>query len=133
MSLRLKEDPNEWMKFTAATAVAAGALTLLLWRRGAISQAVLAPVLALLATALLVCLVRPAWFRSFYRLGLTAGHHLGQAAGKTLLAIVFWLVLTPTGLFLRLLGKDLLEMKRRAAPNSYWHPARVNDRFDRQF
>jgi len=133
MSLKLKEDPKEWMKFTAALAVAAGALTVLLWKRQIVSRTVLTLVLLLASVALSIGLVRPKWFRRVYRVGMTVSFQIGQGVGKIVLAIFFWLVLTPIGLLLRLWGKDLLSMKRKTASSTYWQPARISDQFDRQF
>jgi|ERR671922_1220376 uncharacterized membrane protein len=133
MRLKLKEDPGEWMKFTVVAAVAAGALGVLLWHRQVISETWLRMVLVLLGGALAGCLVRPRWYRPLYRAGMTISFHVGQVMGQVLLAAVFLLVLTPTGLLLRLLGKDLLKMKRNTAASSYWHAARLSDRFDRLF
>jgi hypothetical protein len=133
MSLNLKESPKEWMKFTAAMAVALGGMTVLLWARGAISQYLLTAALALLSVGLLVCLLRPGWFRGFYRLGMTGGFHLGRLVGTILLAIFFCLVLAPLGLFLRILGKDLLVLKKAPSTTTYWRPAKVDNEFDRQF
>src|SRR5262249_48231986 len=115
MGLKLKKDPKEWMKFTAAAAVALGILTILLWRRKIVSQGALTSVLTFLCFALLICLIRPRWFRSFYRIGVTIGFHLGQGVGKIVLAVLFCVVLTPLGLLLRLFGKDLLAMKKNAS------------------
>jgi len=133
MSLKLKEDPKEWMKFTAALAVAAGALTVLLWKRQIVSRTVLTLVLLLASAALSIGLVRPKWFRRVYRVGMTVSFQIGQGVGKIVLVIFFWLVLTPIGLLLRLWGKDLLSIKRRTATSTYWQPARSSDQFDRQF
>ena len=133
MSLKLKEDPKEWMKFTAAMSVALGALTVLLWKRQIVSQTVLTFAMLLASAALSICLVRPKWFRRVYRVGMTVSFHIGQVVGKFVLAVFFWLVLTPMGLLLRLWGKDLLTLRRRTTSTTYWRSARISDQFDRQF
>jgi len=133
MGPKLKENPREWKKFAATMALALGALSVLLWKRRMISQTSLIMALTALAIAPLICLVRPRWFRGIYRVGMTVSFHIGQIIGKILLAFFFWLVLTPTGLLLRLCGKDLLDVKKRTTATSYWQPARVGDQFDRQF
>jgi uncharacterized membrane protein len=133
MSLKLKEDPQEWMKFTAASAVSVGALTVLLWKRQIVSQTVLTFAMLLASAVLSICLVRPRWFRRAYRVGMTVSFHIGQVVGKIVLAVFFWLVLTPMSLLLRLCGKDLLAMRRRTESTTYWQPARISDQFDRQF
>jgi len=39
-----------------------------------------------------------------------------------ILTLSYYLVITPMGLLMRLLGKDLLELKRKPAQSSYWVP-----------
>jgi len=132
MKLKLKEQPKEWQKFTALMVAAAGVASLLLYRRHVISVLGLRVLGLALALVLVVCALRPRWFRGFYRRGMAASFYVGQALGGVWLTIFFLLVLTPVGLLLRLLGKDLLGIKRRST-TSYWHPSATANRFDRQF
>jgi hypothetical protein len=37
------------------------------------------------------------------------------------------------GLFLRLLGKDLLQLRKTPSKGTYWHKAKDNRDFDRMF
>jgi hypothetical protein len=99
------EDPKAWMKFTAAMAVAVGALTVLLWKRRIVSRTVLTLAMLLASAALSICLDRPRWFRPVYRVGMTVSFHIGQVVGRIVRAVFFWLVLTPMGLLLRVWGK----------------------------
>ena len=133
MRLRLREDPREWMKFTAVVVLAAGAVSLLLWRKQVLTGTSLRAVLFLLSVVLAGCLVQPRWYRPFYRSGTTLSFHVGQVIGKLLLAFFFFLALMPIGILLRLAGKDLLKLKRSGTASSYWQPARVSERFDRLF
>src|SRR5262249_23463605 len=121
MTFKLKEKPAEWQKFTAAVVMAAGAGAFLLHRRTLVRLETLVAVGLALALVLLVCIVRPRWFRGFYRLGMTASFYVGRVMGALALVLFFLLVLTPLSLLLRLLGKDLLATRRRST-NSYWHP-----------
>tara|TARA_B100001029_G_C15011785_1_gene424677 strand:- start:849 stop:1235 length:387 start_codon:yes stop_codon:yes gene_type:complete len=47
------------------------------------------------------------------------GMFLGNFIAPIVMGIVFFLVVTPTGLIMRLLGKDLLNLKKKNK-NSYW-------------
>jgi hypothetical protein len=132
MKLKLKEEPKEWLKFTAVMAVLGVVMAALLHRRRLIAIEVVAGVSIALALAICACAVRPRWFRGFYRAGMTASFRVGQALGWVWLTIFFVLLLTPLGLLLRLCGKDLLEVKRRKT-DSYWRAARPPGGFDRQF
>ena len=65
----------------------------------------------------------PQWARPVY----VAWHALGGAIGfivsNLLLLAVFYLVITPIGLVLRLIGKDPLERKWDRSAASYWKDA----------
>jgi hypothetical protein len=132
MKLKLKEEPKEWLKFTAVMAVLAGVAAFLLYRRRLIDTGMLAGIGAALVLAVAACAVRPHWFRGFYRVGMTASFRVGQALGWLWLTLFFLLLLTPLGWWLRACGKDLLATKRRKT-DSYWRPARPPGSFDRQF
>ena len=44
---------------------------------------------------------------------------LGKIVSPVVLAIIFFLVVTPTGLIMRMLGKDLLKLKKNKN-KTYW-------------
>ena len=133
MKLKLKEDPREWQKFAVVMAVLFAAMAVGLRSRQVIAQPAFAAVLILLAIALVVCWIKPVFFRGFYRHGMTISFHFGQVMGRIILSLFFLAVITPMGLLLRIFGKDLLNMKRRYGATSYWSPAKTSTRFDRQF
>ena len=60
---------------------------------------------------------------------------LGYVNARVLLSIIFFLILTPLGLFWRLTGKDPLARRRRNWPGWAPYPARYKDakHFDRMF
>jgi len=130
--LRLKENPREWQKFVAVMGTAANLIVWMLWRRGRLPLGVPVAVAALALLVLIVALICPRWFRGFYRAGMTVSFHFGQVIGKVLLIGFFFLFLTPLGLLLRFMGKDLLQLKRSPA-KTWWQPARNNRDFDRMF
>jgi hypothetical protein len=132
VKLKLKEEPKEWLKFTAVMAVVAGVVAVLLHRRKVIGIETLAGVAIAILLAMCACAIRPRWFRGFYRVGMTASFRVGQVLGWVWLMLFFLLVLTPLGLLLRAFGKDLLAMKRRKT-DTYWRAARPPGGFDRQF
>lgn len=133
MKLRLKEEPKEWLKFTAALAVVAGAIVAMSRYRGWIPGPVAAALLGALAVLLACGLARPRLVRPLYRAGMTVSFCVGQVVGRILLALIFISVLTPMGLALRLFGKDLLRLRRRPGSASYWRAARPGGPLDRQF
>jgi len=127
MRLKLKENPREWLKFTAVMALLVSVLSFLLYRPA------FPFVLGIAVLALIVCAVRPRWFRGFYRGGMTVSFHIGQVIGRILLTVFFLVIVTPLGLLLRLSGKDLLQLKRPTGANSYWRVAKTGNQFDRMF
>ncbi len=133
MKLKLKEEPKEWLKFTAVIALMVAIVAGLLLRRAVITLEVFFGVIAVLLAALAVCWMRPRWFRGFYRGGMTVSFHIGQVMGKVLLTVFFLVIVTPLGLLLRLMRKDLLRLKRQRDATTYWQPSKRNNHFDRQF
>ena len=53
-----------------------------------------------------------AWFKF--------GIFLGKIISPIIMGVIFFLVVTPIGLFMRLLGKDVLNLKLNKKKGSYW-------------
>ena len=69
---------------------------------------------------LLVATFAPAALRPFNRLWTRFGLLLHRVVGPVALAILFFCVVTPTGLLMRLFGKDPLRLRRDPDAASYW-------------
>ena len=54
-------------------------------------------------------------------------------AGYALLTLLFFIVVTPLGLILRLLGQDPLRLRRPTGAASYWSEVRQKSSLDRLF
>ena len=133
MKLILKEDPKEWRKAAWMTALGLGLLSCLLrWRRvlpaGAWEMA-----LGLLAGVAVVAALRPGLFRGYYRVSARGGFWISRTAGRAVLAVLFFILITPLGLVLRILGKDPLRLRRSGKAESYWLEARKESPLDRMF
>jgi len=74
------------------------------------------------AFLLLAGLALPAALALPYRAWMGLAHALGWFNTRLLLIVVFFLVLTPLGLLIRLLGKRPLDMKWDPEADSYWIP-----------
>jgi hypothetical protein len=61
-------------------------------------------------------LIYPAVLKGPYRAWMAAGRLLGWINSRIILSIFFYVILTPIGVFLRLLGKD--PMRRRYDPTA---------------
>lgn len=133
MRPKLNESPREWLKFTAVFAFAVAVIAALLWRRHVIDGTAFAAILGLAGLIVVICWLRPRWFRGFYRGGMTASFYVGQIMGRILLGLVFLVLIAPLGLVLRMTGKDLLGLTRRPDAKSYWVKAKSRGRLDQQF
>lgn len=70
-------------------------------------------------TSVLLGLLVPQLLTPLYKAWMVLGHMLGWINSRIILGLVFFVVVTPTALLMRLFGKNLLGLKRRGA-SSYW-------------
>jgi hypothetical protein len=92
--------------------------------------------LALWAVALVVGaagLIRPPAIRLVWVGLIYLAFPIGWVVSHLLLAVVLYLVFTPIGLLLRLLGRDPLERRSDPRKESYWTPHRQVDTIERYF
>jgi len=133
MNIRYKEDPVAWRTNVLLSLAPLIVLTtLLLWRHAISRQVGFASIIVLLGLGTLACL-RPEWFRAYYRASTWAGFWSSQWVARVLLACLFVSVFVPTGVLLRLFGKDPLKLKRQQNTSTYWRPARSSGSLDRLF
>lgn len=70
----------------------------------------------------LAALMKPALLAEMNRLWTKLGILLGKVVSPIALGILFYGVLTPIGIVMRLAGKDPLRLKFDPGANSYWIP-----------
>ncbi|HOX04275.1 MAG TPA: hypothetical protein P5555_16200 [Candidatus Paceibacterota bacterium] len=133
MKPRLSEEPSQWRRFALVLALMISLLAGLFFWRGRIGGLALAAVLGLAIILAGAAAWKPRWFRGLYRAAMTGSFHVGQVVGKVVLTVLFFAVITPLGLMLRLSGKDLLGLRRPREPDSTWQPIRRRRRLDQQF
>lgn len=133
MKLRLKEDPKEWRKAALLGLIGPAVIVGLLRFRGAVSVTVLAAVLALLVLVAVCACARPGWFRGYYRFTTRLGFYVIQFLGRLVLAAFFFVILTPFGWILRLMGKDLLQTKSSPGQETFWQKSRQDGSLDTMF
>ena len=121
-------------KFGITMAVACGVITVLVSLKHhafCIPAAVTAGIFLVLG----VCV--PVALKPFYVAWMKIAFVLGWVNTRILLTLMFYLVFTPIGFVMRLLGKDLLDRKLESAKDSYWRPCEkkeVNkEDYERQF
>ena len=67
---------------------------------------------------LIITIIRPNLFSFLNRLWIQFGIFLGKIISPIVMGLVFFFVVTPTGVLLRILKKDVMGLKRGAT--SYW-------------
>jgi hypothetical protein len=72
------------------------------------------------ALLLVIAIAMPRLLSPLKQLWLKLGKLLHLIASPVILGAVYLLVLIPSGAIIRLLGKDLLSLKRDGAAASYW-------------
>ena len=87
-----------------------------LWRGHAVLPVVLGG-LAIILTGLAV--VAPSLLGPVHRVWMQVAHALGWFNTRVLLGLVYFAVMTPTGVVMRLVGKDPLDRRLRDRP-TYW-------------
>jgi hypothetical protein len=56
----------------------------------------------------------------FYHLWMEGASAIGIVVTGILMALIFYLVFSPVGLFLRLIGKDILNLNKDERLSTYW-------------
>jgi hypothetical protein len=79
----------------------------------------------LAALLLAAALLRPSVLNPLNRIWLKFGLLLHSVVNPVVMALLFYGTVLPTGLVMRMMGKDLLRLKREPGADSYWivrHP-----------
>jgi hypothetical protein len=76
--------------------------------------------LGIAAVILVLTLLRPALLHPANRAWMKFGLLLGRVTNPIVTALLFFLVFTPMGVLMRLLGKDLLRLRSEPGAASYW-------------
>ena len=67
-------------------------------------------------------LLLPSFLKPLHKLWMTIGLVLGWIVTEVIMIILFYLVVTPIGLFMKMRGKDILNKKFDKNAESYWIP-----------
>ena len=68
----------------------------------------------------LVALINPRWLRPFNRLWMKFAALLNAIVSPVVLAVLYFLILTPFGLVQRLAGRDTMRQRFDPGIDSYW-------------
>ena len=66
-------------------------------------------------------LILPKFLKPIYLIWMIFAIILGWFMTRIILSLLFFIVLTPIGLTLRILGKDLLDLNKQDKRESYWN------------
>ena len=123
---------NEFRKFSAILATSFfGIATWLYWRNGNISM----PLIVTIGVFLISAAFMPRVIAPFYSFWMSLGNWLGWFNTRLILAIMYFLILTPTGLLRRVLRKNGLNLKTQPNKKSYAiiSKKRISTHFDWTF
>ena len=130
----IKSDKKELRKLSLVIGIFLGLLGGLSWWRSTGHY----PWLFVVAMAfLLIGFVRPMLLKPIHKAWMTLAILMGWVVTKIILSVLFYLIVTPIGLSIRLLGKDILDLEFSDDTDSYWIPRKEvkKDRsdYERQF
>lgn len=117
-----KPEPKALRQFGAVLLIGFALVSAIVWRAGHPRVA------AWLAGAAffigVLAMVAPRWALPFYWAWMGFGFVVGSVVSRVLLAMNFYLVITPLAVVFRLAGRDALR-RRRPKASTYWveHPA----------
>ena len=82
-------------------------------------------------------LIIPIILKPIYIAWMTFAVVLGWFMTRVILSLLFYAIITPIGLVLRIFGKDFLELKKQAVQGSYWNQRdsnlEKNQNYEKQF
>ena len=70
-------------------------------------------------TLAIISMIRPSWFTIFNKLWFQLGSVLGSIFGPLVLSFIFFILITPFAVTMRLFGRDELRLKR-IKRDTYW-------------
>lgn len=71
------------------------------------------------AVLILWALIAPSTLGPIYKVWMKIGHALGWVNSRIILGIMFYLIITPVGVFMRLIGKNPLKLKIDKSATTY--------------
>ena len=93
--------------------------------------------LAVAAPIALLTLIRAQWLTPLNRAWMKLGELMGAVVNPLMLGLIFFGVFTPTGIVMRLMGRDALTRQWEPERRSYWvkrnPPDSTRDSFENMF
>ena len=82
---------------------------------------------------LIMGITKSRFLTPFNRAWIKFGELLGVIISPLIMGLVYFLVVLPIGIFMRVLGKDLLSLKFNKNIETYWNNKKVKTNFNKQF
>lgn len=92
---------------------------LICWNLGYLPTAVLV-VWVVAGVVSVAGLINPSWIKPVFVLWMAAAFPIGWTVSHLLLGAIFYLVMTPVGMLMRLLGRDPMERRLDRSAKTYW-------------
>lgn len=82
----------------------------------------------------LISLLKPNWLSGLKKIWIAFSHLMKKITTRVALALIFYLVIGPIGLILKINKKDILKLKKNNNNQSYWiEVTNQNSSFNNQF
>lgn len=120
LKLNLRPSGHDLRVFAACLTVLLLVLAALAWRRDAMLTAQGLGVAA--GIVLMVGLLVPPALTWVFKATVLLTYPLGLVLSFVIMALVYFVVMTPIGLIMRVLGRDPLERRPEPALTTYWKP-----------
>lgn len=114
----MRSDKSDIRLFFSGLAILFSLIALRFYRQAQINA--YSSILLIAICLFLISLFKAELLSPLYRLWMRIAQFISRLVTNLALIVVFYSIVTPIGLWLRLSGKDLLDLKRDGR-NSYWH------------
>ena len=121
---------NEIKKFGIVAGIAWGAISFILWKKH--GNIIFLYLLVFSAFLFITSLIKPQLLKPIFKIWMAFGHLMGGVIGRLVLGGIFFLVLTPLGLMMKIIGKDFLNFRREVNAGTYWREKEKSD-YETQF
>jgi len=85
------------------------------------------------AIFLTLAFTRPNLLTPLNKVWIKLGHILGKFISPIFLALIYFIILTPIGILLKIFNKDILDLKLDKKLNSYWKTRDFKILFKKQY
>src|SRR4030042_2060623 len=115
---KLNLDRDSLRKFGITMGIAFLVITLLIFIK---HRHAIFPALVISALFFILAMLTPLVLKPIYIIWMRFAFILGWINTRIILVLMFYLIFTPIGIFLRVFKKDLLDRKIEKNKESYWH------------